>query len=149
MRSRVTRPEAGKPGTFHGRKVCVFISASISRNVSYRDSLSIRSLYFNGSIVPTLRVGMSLRTLCVRLSGTRSVPGCIPTRSGNDQQWCSAWALFIGPCRTPERGYVALRRCLQLRQSPPACALGTPSITCFPSQPISDRVCKTDEIPGA
>ena len=33
-------------------------------------------------IVPTLRVGMPLRTLCVRrFKGTRSVPGCIPTQS--------------------------------------------------------------------
>ncbi|TNF80646.1 hypothetical protein FGE05_20680 [Pseudomonas sp. ICMP22404] len=31
--------------------------------------------------VPTLRVGMPLRTLRVRLSGTQSVLGCIPTRS--------------------------------------------------------------------
>ncbi|KAB0521007.1 hypothetical protein F7R20_27090 [Pseudomonas brassicacearum subsp. brassicacearum] len=33
------------------------------------------------TIVPTLRVGMPLRTLRVRLPGTQSVPGCIPTRS--------------------------------------------------------------------
>jgi len=31
-------------------------------------------------IVPTLCVGMPQWTLCVRF-GTRSVPGCIPTRS--------------------------------------------------------------------
>ncbi|KAB0504051.1 hypothetical protein F7R14_13325 [Pseudomonas lini] len=31
-------------------------------------------------IVPMLRVGMPPWTLCVRF-GTRSVPGCIPTRS--------------------------------------------------------------------
>jgi hypothetical protein len=32
-------------------------------------------------IVPMLRVGMPQWTLCVLLFGTRSVPGCIPTRS--------------------------------------------------------------------
>ncbi|CDF96933.1 hypothetical protein BN844_3736 [Pseudomonas sp. SHC52] len=32
-------------------------------------------------IAPTLSVGMPQRTLCVRLLGTQSVPGRIPTRS--------------------------------------------------------------------
>ena len=43
-------------------------------------------------------------------------------------EWSAA--VFMFPCRTFTRSRVALRHCLQLRQNPPACASGRPSISC-------------------
>jgi hypothetical protein len=63
-----------------GKKVRAFSQSATQKARMQVSLLSIGSIYC-AMIVPTLCVVTPPVTLCVRLFGTQSVPGCIPTQS--------------------------------------------------------------------